>query len=159
MQGTRVQSLVRKDLTCCRATKPMCHYYEARVLEPESCNYWTHEPQLPKPVYVEPVLCNKRSHHSKKPTHHSKLALLTATRECLHTVVETQCIQKKPPARTKSDTVKVVARKSSQKGTYGGVRNSRFNVSLSSDLTSLCFRFILCETGVPTPALPFARTN
>ena len=32
------QSLVWKDLTCCRASKPMCHYYEAHVLEPESCN-------------------------------------------------------------------------------------------------------------------------
>ena len=51
-RGTCVQSLVRKDLTCCRATKPVCHYYEAHVLEPESCNYGAHEPQLPKLVYV-----------------------------------------------------------------------------------------------------------
>ena len=28
-----------------------------------------HEPQLLKPAYLEPVLCNKRSHYSEKLTH------------------------------------------------------------------------------------------
>ena len=28
-----------------------------------------HEPQLPKPVRLEPVLRNKRSHHNEKPAH------------------------------------------------------------------------------------------
>ena len=27
MQGTQVQSLIQEDLTCFRATKPMCHNY------------------------------------------------------------------------------------------------------------------------------------
>ena len=31
MQGTRVQSLVWEDSTCCGATKPVCHNYWARV--------------------------------------------------------------------------------------------------------------------------------
>ena len=30
------------------------------------------EPQLPKPTRLEPVLRNKRSHRSEKPTHHNK---------------------------------------------------------------------------------------
>ena len=40
VQGTLVQSLVRDVPTCHRATKPMC---------------------------LETVLCNKRSHHNEKP--------------------------------------------------------------------------------------------
>ena len=57
MQGTRVQALVREDPTCHRATKPMRH------------NYWAHVPQLLKPVRLEPMLHNKRSHCSEKPMH------------------------------------------------------------------------------------------
>ena len=34
MQGTRVQSLVQEDRTCCGATKPVCHNYWALGLEP-----------------------------------------------------------------------------------------------------------------------------
>ena len=30
------------------------------------------EPQLLKPVYLEPVLCKKRSHHNEKPVHCNK---------------------------------------------------------------------------------------
>ena len=45
MQGTRVQSLVREDPTCRRATKPVSHNYWACALEPSSHNYWAHEPQ------------------------------------------------------------------------------------------------------------------
>ena len=41
MQGTRVQSLVREDPTCHRATKPVHHNYWACALEPASHNYWS----------------------------------------------------------------------------------------------------------------------
>ena len=67
MQGTRVPSLVREDPTCCGATKPTNH------------NYWAHVPQLLKPTHpracvlqllkpmcLEPMLCNKRSHRNEK---------------------------------------------------------------------------------------------
>ena len=60
MQGTRVQALVQEDPTCRRATKPVRH------------NYWACEPQLLKPVCLEPVLCNKRSHCSEKPVHRNE---------------------------------------------------------------------------------------
>ena len=55
MQGTRVRALVWEDPTCRGATKLVCH------------NYWARVPQLLKPACLEPVLCNKRSHHNKKP--------------------------------------------------------------------------------------------
>ena len=82
MQGTRVQSLVRKDPTCCGATKPVHHSYWACPLESVSHNYWAHVPQLLKPVCLEPVLCNKRSHHNGKPMHRNEeQPLHAATRE------------------------------------------------------------------------------
>ena len=60
MQGTWVQTLVQEDPTCCRATKPASH------------NYRTHVPQLLKPVRLEPVLRNKRSHRNEKPVHRNE---------------------------------------------------------------------------------------
>ena len=42
-------------------------------------------PQLLKPVHLEPVLCNKKSHCNEKPAHHSEeQPPLTTTRESLH---------------------------------------------------------------------------
>ena len=67
MQGTRVQALVREDLTCHRATKPVHHNYWAWALEPASHNYWARVPQLLKPARLEPVLHNKRNHRNEKP--------------------------------------------------------------------------------------------
>ncbi|KAJ8794470.1 hypothetical protein J1605_018923 [Eschrichtius robustus] len=32
----------------------------------------THEPRLVKPVHLEPVLCNKRSHRNEKPMHRNE---------------------------------------------------------------------------------------
>ena len=64
MQGIWVRALVRKDPTCHGATKPMCHNYRACALEPK--------PQLLKPVHLEPLLHNKRSHHNEKPMHHNE---------------------------------------------------------------------------------------
>ena len=68
MQGTRVRALAREDPTCRRATKPMHHNYWAWALELASHNYWAHVPQLLKPVRLEPVRHNKRSHDSEKHT-------------------------------------------------------------------------------------------
>ena len=68
MQGTWVRALVRDDPTCCGATKPLHHNYWACALEPTSHNYRACLPQLLKPACLEPVLRNKRSHHSEKPT-------------------------------------------------------------------------------------------
>ena len=65
IQGTRVQALAGEDPTCRGATKPVRHNYWACALEPTSHNYWAHVPQLLKPVRLEPVLRNKRSHHNK----------------------------------------------------------------------------------------------
>ena len=69
MQGTRVQSLVREDPTCCRATKPVCPNDWACALEPASHKYWARVLQLLSPAPLEPMLCSKRSHRSEKPTH------------------------------------------------------------------------------------------
>ena len=67
VQRTQVQALVREDPSCRGATKPMRHNYWAGALEPVSHNYWAQVPQLLKPVCLEPVLRNKRSHHNEKP--------------------------------------------------------------------------------------------
>ena len=71
MQGTRVRALIRKDPTCCGATKPVRHNYWACALEPASHNCWAHVPQLLKPACLEPVL-HKRSHRNEKPAHHKE---------------------------------------------------------------------------------------
>ena len=57
MQGTRVWALVWEHPTCRGAAEPVCH------------NYWAHVPQLLKPMRLEPVLHNKRSHCNDKPAH------------------------------------------------------------------------------------------
>ena len=38
----RMQSLVQKDYTCHKATKPMHHNYWTQALEPMSSNHWDH---------------------------------------------------------------------------------------------------------------------
>ena len=48
MQGTQVWSLVWEDLTCRRATKPVCH------------NSWACMLKLLQPLCLEHVLCNKK---------------------------------------------------------------------------------------------------
>ena len=60
MQGTQIQALVWDDPTCHGATKPMSH------------NYWAHVPQLLKPMRLEPMLRNKRSHRNEKPAHRNE---------------------------------------------------------------------------------------
>ena len=41
-------------------------------IEPVSCNYWAPMLQLLKPMCLELVLHNKRSHCNEKPSHHSE---------------------------------------------------------------------------------------
>ena len=67
--GDTVRSLVQEDSTCHGAAKPMGHnYWSLSALVPTSLNYWACELQQPtKPVRLESVLCNKRSHRSEKP--------------------------------------------------------------------------------------------
>ena len=68
MQGTPVRSLVQGNRTCLKATNPVCH------------DYWAHA--------LEPVICNKRSHHFRVAPFH-------LTRESLWASTKTQCSQKK----------------------------------------------------------------
>ena len=62
IQGTRAPSLAWEAPTCPRATKPVGHTYWAWAWYPWSHHYWACTPQPPKPVSLEPVLCNERSH-------------------------------------------------------------------------------------------------
>ena len=56
-----------------------------------SHNYRAHVSQLLKPMCLEPVLLNKRSHLNEKPTHHNKeQPLLTTTIESLHATTKSQ---------------------------------------------------------------------
>ena len=59
--GHMDQSLVQENSTCCGATKPTCHDCGAHS---RAC-----ELLFLKPVRPEPMLCNKRSHHNKKPVY------------------------------------------------------------------------------------------
>ena len=68
-QGTGVRALAREDPTCRGATKPVRHNYWACALELACHNYWACVPQLLKPMCLEPLLHNKRSHHNEKPVH------------------------------------------------------------------------------------------
>ena len=86
MQRTRVRSLVQEDSTCCGATRPVCHDYWARALEPSNCNYWN-------PCALKPVLCNKRNHSNEKPENHKK-----RTAPALSQLEESPCPQWKSSA-------------------------------------------------------------
>ena len=50
VKNPQVRSLIQKDSTCCRATKPMRHSYWACALKPRSHGYWAHVLQLLKPT-------------------------------------------------------------------------------------------------------------
>ena len=54
MQGTQIWSLVQKDSTSCRATKPL------------HLNYWAHATQLVKPACLERML-HETSHPMRSP--------------------------------------------------------------------------------------------
>ena len=69
--GDTGSALVQEDPTCCGATKPMHHnYWACTVLM--SHNYWAGVLQVLKPMRLEPMLHNKRSHRNEKPVHHNK---------------------------------------------------------------------------------------
>ena len=63
VHGPWVRSLVWEDPTGSGTTKPMGRRYWARALKPK---YWAHVLQLLKSVFLEPILCNERSHCSEK---------------------------------------------------------------------------------------------
>ena len=56
MQGTRIQSLIWEDSTCCGTTKPQRHNYRAGSLETSSHTYRAYVPQVLKTTCLEPVL-------------------------------------------------------------------------------------------------------
>ena len=61
--------------------------------------------QLPKPLHLELVLCNKRSYSNEKPAHpNEEKPLLAATRENLHTATKTQQSQKERKKERKRKT-------------------------------------------------------
>ena len=67
MEGTWVLSLVQEDPTYCRATKLVHPNYWACTLEPMSHNYWTHMPQLLKPVHLRSPCSSKRKATAMRP--------------------------------------------------------------------------------------------
>ena len=95
MQGTRIQSLVWEDSTCCGTTKPRHQNYWARAPETSSHNYRAYVPQLLKTTCLKPVLWNHRSHHNEKPVHHNEeQPLFITARESPCAATKTQCNQK-----------------------------------------------------------------
>ena len=66
MKELWVWSLVREDLPCLRATKPVC------------LNSWALELQLQKPS-IPRACAPKRNHHSEKPSNHNNLKKEMAT--------------------------------------------------------------------------------
>ena len=102
MRGTWVQALVRKDPTCRGTTKQVRHNYWAGALEPASHNYRACMLQLPKPVSLEPVLHNKRSHSNDKPA--------TKSRPC-SPQLEKACVQQRRPNATKNKFKKINLKK------------------------------------------------
>ena len=65
MHGTQVRSPAWEGSTRSRATNPVHRNYRARML------------QLLKPVCLEPILCNQRSHLNEKLVHCNKREALT----------------------------------------------------------------------------------
>ena len=72
MQGTQVRALAQEDPTCHRATKPVHHNYWTCALEPASYSYWARVLQLPKPVHLEALLRNERSHRNEESAHRNE---------------------------------------------------------------------------------------
>ena len=95
MQEIEVWSLVCEDATYHGATKPVHRNYWAHTPEPGCQNYWASVLQLLKPVCLEPVLHNKRSHLNEKPMHHNEeYPSLTIIRESQSAAIKIQYSQK-----------------------------------------------------------------
>ena len=60
MQGTLVQSLVQEDVTCCSATKPMCHNYGGHMLQLLKLVPWN--PCSATEATVEKLCISMKSH-------------------------------------------------------------------------------------------------
>ena len=88
VQETQIWCLILENPTW-GATKPEHHNYWACALEPRNCSYWS-------PQALEPVLCNKRSHHNVS-LHTTARAQppLPATREGPRAAAKTQRSQNK----------------------------------------------------------------
>ena len=57
---------------------------------------WAHTPQLLKPVHLEPMLRNKRTHRNEKPAHHKK----SSPRQMQ---LKKACVQQGRPTTTKQE--------------------------------------------------------
>ena len=87
IQDTWVRSLIWDDPICLAAAKPLNHNHWAHAPEQVSLNYRAHAPQLLKPMCIEPVHSNKRSHlkkrkrekshYNEKPVHLNQRVALT----------------------------------------------------------------------------------
>ena len=116
MQGTWIQSLVWEDSTSQGATKPMCHSHWAWALEPAGHNSWACASQLLKPahsracklqplkpVLLEPVFHNKRSHHNEKLVRHKERVAPT-----YYTLRKPLCISEDPVKQTNTNTISLI---------------------------------------------------
>ena len=65
------QSLVHSNSTCCRATKARVPQILTLCSRARESQLLSLSGTLLKPACLEPVLCNKRSHHNEKPMHHN----------------------------------------------------------------------------------------
>ena len=86
IQRTWVRFLVWEDSTCHGATGS-----ELQLLSPSSgvCVQ-----QLLKPMYLQPMLHNERSHRNKAKHHNKDKPLLTTTRASPSKAMKIQCSQK-----------------------------------------------------------------
>ena len=87
MQGTRLQSLIREDPTCPKATQPVCHNYWACALEPGSRSSWS--------PCAESLCSATREATAMRGQHTTTIeySLLTAAKSP-RAVIKTQCSQK-----------------------------------------------------------------
>ena len=65
----RIPHAVEQLGPCATATEAALWSPRATTAEPVCHNYWARVPWLLRPARLEPVLCNKRSHHDGNPAH------------------------------------------------------------------------------------------
>ena len=116
VQGTWIQSLVWEDSASQGAIKPMYHSHWAWAQEPASHNYWACASQLLKPahsracklqllkpVLLEPVFHNKRSHLNEKLVHHKERVAPT-----YYNLRKPLCISEDPVKQTNKNTTSLI---------------------------------------------------
>ena len=104
-QGIQVRSLVWEDSTRCRATKPVCGNYWARLrellspcaatTEPVCGNYWARVQQLLKPVHLDLSSTTEAAAVRSLPTTNREELPIGITRESPSLTRKTRCDQKK----------------------------------------------------------------